>query len=207
MGFLNGFRRCCLTPRVAGTLVWLLVISVSIVWFSNYQKTPGATGSMPARWPNGTTLPRNQLGPTIVIFLHPKCPCSKASLRQLFDFTSHIESLEIVTVLVLPDGTDKAFAQGPVMAVLEQEHHYRPILDAAGKEAAIFGAQTSGQALAYNHDGRLLFSGGLTSTRGHVGYSASILALLKALQDSRPAPGSYPVFGCQLQNFLPQVEN
>lgn len=188
------------TPRVCATGVWLVAVCFSIAWFSKYESTAGAIGPQNRAWPASTTLPRNLNGPTIVLFLHPKCPCSTASIRQLFEFTDGVKDAAIVTVLVLPTGTDESFAQGPVIDLLEREYQHRPIVDREGKEAELFGAQTSGQAYAYGLEARLLFCGGLTPARGQTGYTPSLHKLRTALQHRDSGPTSCPVFGCPLQN-------
>ena len=71
--------------------------------------------------------------------------------------------------------------------------------DADGVEAARFGAKTSGQALLYAADGRLLFHGGLTPSRGHEGDNEG-LRRVTAILDGKAARDESPVFGCSLRD-------
>src|SRR5262249_48877716 len=44
---------------------------------------PGDPGAPPARWPAGAAGPLDGRRPRLLIFLHPRCPCSRASLGEL----------------------------------------------------------------------------------------------------------------------------
>ena len=69
--------------------------------------------------------------------------------------------------------------------------------DPRAAEAGRFGVATSGHALLFDRDGRLLFSGGITPSRGHEGDNFGASAILARL-DGRPAPAESPVFGCPI---------
>jgi len=74
------------------------------------------------------------------------------------------------------------------------------LVDEDGIEARHFRAVTSGQVLLYGADGRLLFSGGITSTRGHVGDNPGESAI-EALVNTGSADDDHSlVFGCPLFN-------
>ncbi len=62
-------------------------------------------------------------------------------------------------------------------------------------------AQTSGQVFLYDKSGDLMFQGGMTSSRGHVGDNDGLNALLGIIIGSMPAharPAHAPVFGCAI---------
>ena len=70
-------------------------------------------------------------------------------------------------------------------------------LDRDGVESRRFGAETSGAVRVYSPDGRLVFSGGLTSARGHEGDSEGTIAIAALLAGTSSAASS-PTFGCPL---------
>jgi hypothetical protein len=70
--------------------------------------------------------------------------------------------------------------------------------DVAGVEARRFRAMTSGEALLYASDGRLLFHGGLTASRGHEGDNAGRSALSSLIKTGHANLHETPVFGCSL---------
>jgi hypothetical protein len=70
--------------------------------------------------------------------------------------------------------------------------------DAKGREAARFGMTASGHASLYSTAGRLLFNGGITGGRGHVGDNPGRSALVSILSNISPVASPTPVFGCGL---------
>jgi hypothetical protein len=72
----------------------------------------------------------------------------------------------------------------------------------AGQEAKLFGAKTSGDVLLFGANGKLIFAGGITASRGHEGDNPGADAMLKALGESRrnkvSTTTATPVFGCSL---------
>jgi hypothetical protein len=73
------------------------------------------------------------------------------------------------------------------------------LTDEKGTEAAKFGAKTSGHTLVFDREGTLLFSGGITGSRGHAGANAGESAVLAALRGETMAQSRTLVFGCSLQ--------
>ena len=67
-------------------------------------------------------------------------------------------------------------------------------------EASRFGAQTSGHTLVFDRDGKLIFSGGITASRGHIGNNPGERAVLAFLHQQTPDRSQTPVFGCSLAN-------
>ena len=65
-----------------------------------------------------------------------------------------------------------------------------------------FGVQTSGHTLVYGPDGSLLFSGGITGSRGHLGDNRSFAAVSRIITNHsiQLARTTAPVFGCELLN-------
>lgn len=74
------------------------------------------------------------------------------------------------------------------------------VFDSDGIAARRFGAETSGHTLLFGADGRLLFSGGITASRGHAGQNAGENAIVALLNNQTPAQTQTLVFGCALAN-------
>lgn len=74
----------------------------------------------------------------------------------------------------------------------------RSVQDPGGAEAGRWGARASGAVAAYDGAGRLVASGGLTASRGHVSRSATAEAVARWLAGEPAAAGvaNSPVFGC-----------
>jgi hypothetical protein len=67
-----------------------------------------------------------------------------------------------------------------------------------GSLARQLGAETSGYVALYDANGRLLFSGGITRSRGHEGESAGRRTICALLAGEVVADPKTPVFGCPL---------
>lgn len=74
----------------------------------------------------------------------------------------------------------------------------RVVKDVGGIEAGMFNAATSGQTVLYNTQGQLLFSGGITGSRGHFGDNAGQGAIIAIVNSQIPKLTETAVFGCAL---------
>jgi hypothetical protein len=74
----------------------------------------------------------------------------------------------------------------------------RVLKDPDGEEARRFGASTSGQTLLYDLNGHLMFNGGITAGRGHIGPNGGWDAILSLLDRGTPQRNTTAVFGCPL---------
>ncbi|MEM7261860.1 MAG: hypothetical protein AAF488_07685 [Planctomycetota bacterium] len=71
--------------------------------------------------------------------------------------------------------------------------------DPGGLIAAAFGVEVSGHLLAFDTDGTLRQSGGITASRGHEGRSAGGRHLVEWLEGvADPERTTFPVYGCEL---------
>ena len=74
------------------------------------------------------------------------------------------------------------------------------VFDIDGAEARRFGAETSGHTLLFANNGMLLFSGGITGSRGHAGDNAGESAIISLVSNQTPPRTRTLVFGCALAN-------
>jgi len=75
------------------------------------------------------------------------------------------------------------------------------IEDPDGGFAKQVGAFTSGQTLLYGADGRLIFNGGITQSRGHSGDNNGRRTIIAFLQGEISDQNTTPVFGCSLRGL------
>jgi len=73
-------------------------------------------------------------------------------------------------------------------------------LDDGGRQAALFGAHTSGETLLYDRDGRLSFHGGITPARGHEGDNVGAERIVARLTGGSSDGPDGAVFGCALMH-------
>jgi len=72
--------------------------------------------------------------------------------------------------------------------------------DPDGAQARLFGAETSGDVLLYDMRGQLMFQGGITGSRGHVGDNAGESSIISFLAGRETGLKKTPVYGCSLLN-------
>jgi hypothetical protein len=129
---------------------------------------------------------------------HPHCPCTRASIGELALLMAHVQGRLTATVLFLsPSDMPAAWEQTDLWEDAAAIPGVTVMRDADGAEARRFGAVTSGQVIVYDASGRVLFSGGITPSRGHAGDNQGRSAIV-ALLDGDPSVRGSRVFGCSL---------
>jgi hypothetical protein len=190
---------------LGGALVvaWVSVLGAGASKLWRYENTAGAGAVAPRVWPADSGVARDARLPTLVMLVHPQCPCSRASIGELARLMAHCEGRVRAAVLfVRPEGAAAGWEKSGLWADAAAIPGVTVLTDDQGRESQRFGAATSGQALLYGADGRLLFAGGITESRGHSGDNAGesaiqAMVLSPALQ-GRPEEAVTPVYGCPL---------
>ncbi len=179
--------------------LWFCCICTGLWILADHDTRPGQSARASAQWPSSTALTRPRNTPVLLAFLHPLCPCSRASLAELARIRSVARTrLQVVGVIGLPQGLNPTDAQ-PMINSLRRIEGAQIFLDTDLTETHRFGCYTSGQALLYTAQGRLCYQGGMTGARGHEGDNAGKTALLAALELNLPGLASAPVYGCCME--------
>ena len=202
---LTSLRRFAAPAILAG---WLLALTPGVRYLLSYETTPGKAAAAPEYWPSNVPATGDARIPILVVALHPMCSCSRATLTELEEAASEFHHPYNALFLIdQPRGAQYVWQQVSYYRDAQRSLNASVVLDEDGQLAARFGAFTSGEVLYYSaaeKDGRrrLLFSGGVTGSRGMVGPNAGITALKLAVnqtagsqQGSKPMTHS-PVFGC-----------
>jgi hypothetical protein len=205
---------------------WAVSVVAGFAVLESYSTTAGELTTSPASWPAATTIERPANAPVILMFAHPRCPCTRASLDMLADVVKATDSSTTV-VFWAPEEHDsitdrKDWLDSELVQQVSEHPRMHAVFDHGGLEAELFNARTSGYCLAYDALGRLVFEGGITAGRNHVGANAAssqLTAAIQAISDGRidsglpaskePASGApasrdpaseppTPVFGCPL---------
>ena len=179
--------------------LWLATVVCGLFMVWSYDNAPGVAAKAPADWPVETILTRATDRPTLVLLAHPQCSCTYATLGELAEALARAKSKPKTYVVFLkpssmPDGWEKTELWNKAAALPDAT----VVADEDGHEAERFGAVTSGQTFLYDAHGALLFSGGITGSRGHAGDNAGRSSIVALLNRAPAVSSSTNVFGCSL---------
>jgi hypothetical protein len=181
-------------------MAWLAIVSIGLLKLWSYSNTPGPSASGGATWPKQTSISRDPARSTLVVFAHPQCPCSDASIEELARLMAHVQGRVTVHVAFYrPANAEVGWERTGLWNRAESIPGVAVSADDDGRQAALFGAMVSGQAMLYDATGRLAFEGGLTYARGHAGNNAGRTAIASLLLTGRSSTRHSPVFGCFLR--------
>jgi hypothetical protein len=184
-----------------GTIVWASLVATGLWFLLGYENAPGEAGKPPNEWPSISRIQLGRSEPTLVMLAHPRCPCTRASIGELAKIMAHSQGrLRAHVLFIKPDGFPDEWERASLWQSASEIPGVNVVSDPDGIEARLFQAVTSGQTVLYNTEGRLVFSGGITSARGHHGDNAGESAIIAIVTAAVPARTETSVFGCPLFN-------
>src|SRR6266571_646178 len=107
------FRRWHVLVFVA---VWLGAALAGNAALARYQAKPGEVLAPPAVWPANSRIERISGRPTLLLFAHPGCPCTRASVHELEWLITRFPALAVKVVSVDPEGFSRVDDAGIVAA-------------------------------------------------------------------------------------------
>jgi hypothetical protein len=194
-------------PRVAIAIVVALWAGAAIAgmgFLLAYQQRAGSALVGPQTWPNESVVQRSSTVPTLVMVVHPKCSCSRASMAELAKLMTRLPGKVSAHVLfVKPDGVEDDWEKTDLLQSARRIDGVSVQVDAGGVESRRFGTLTSGQVYLYGTNGALLFTGGITAARGHHGDNAGsdlVSQIVTGASNGRSDTLATKVFGCEIQD-------
>jgi hypothetical protein len=189
---------------IAAFAAWIVAIVVGMAAVGRYEATPGvAAAAAPSDWPRQSAVQPAAGKFTLLLFMHPQCPCSTATLSDLDRLlTKYPDRVATTVVFVTPANAPKDWETTSLWNSARNTANVKTLCDRGGNEARLFDAATSGQTMLYSPAGKLLFRGGLTESRGHEGDNDGSDAIADLIEGRPAAATSTPVFGCPLQDAV-----
>jgi hypothetical protein len=180
-------------------ILWLSAVVTVMALLIDFSNSPSSSGAPPTHWPVHSQIPLDPERSTLVMFVHPRCPCTRASLGELELLLARCQGQVSTHLLFIrPPGTTEDWLKtdlwrmgSSIPGVTLHGHN-------AAAEAHRFHSETSGHTLLYDRDGRLMFQGGITISRGHSGDNAGRSAIGALLHHELSNQIKTPVFGCSL---------
>lgn len=161
----------------------------------------GPVGSVQKNWPALSKIHRDDRRPSLLLFLHPNCSCSKASvgeLERLLVYTK--DQADVRVIFARSQENETPVMQTAIWKQVQELSGVKEIIvDETDFESQLFGAKTSGQTFLYDENGKLVFAGGLTPSRGHMGDSVGREAILSWLQTKKSNLMISSVYGCLIR--------
>lgn len=186
-------------------LIWFCALLLGSVALGAYAHRPGARGAAPEAWPGAVLGPRSERA-TLVVFAHPHCPCTRASVETAEELAREAEgAMDVRVVFSVPPAADDDWSDTALVRAVEASPLLEARWDRGGDQALACGAHTSGHALLFTADGRLAYDGGLTPSRGHAGSFRGTAAILDALDSAPNTPVRLAVLGCPLHDRAPRT--
>jgi hypothetical protein len=190
-------KKALLTGGLIG--LWALLVGMGYLALIAYHATPGPIGTPPTDWPRSSLVALSRGRPTLLFFIHPRCPCSRASVAELARVATRCRDKVSVQVVSYTPETPTVEWDRIAREAQTSIPGSGQILDRGGREAERFGVKTSGHALLFGSTGHRLFSGGITASRGHEGPNPGVDRLVEAIMSQADEPRMSPVFGCPFQ--------
>jgi hypothetical protein len=179
--------------------LWVPTLGSGVRVLLRYAHTPGHPATPPDRWPRTAPIPASPHDSTLVLFVHPQCPCSRSTIGELEQIVACCGSkVDVNVFFYAPPGQNRDWPRTDLWQSTARIPGVHLMEDSNGVTARLFGARTSGQALLYDRSRRLVFSGGITAFRGHSGSNDGREAIIALLLDRISRHQNSPVFGCAL---------
>jgi hypothetical protein len=184
------------TVLLAAAMVWIATVAAAYQALRRFETTPGAAANAHLSWPASSRL---ELAPewTLVMLIHPHCSCSRASVQELQAILEGAPALRATVLVYRPSDFRRGWERTDVVEAASRLRRTRVVIDEDAREAKLFGGFTSGQTFLYDRNGRLRFSGGITSLRGHAGINRGRIDVIDIVR-SRATRATHPVFGCAI---------
>jgi hypothetical protein len=184
---------------IIAVLLWIPTVAYGLRILLEYSNSPGSLAAPPVEWPTNTGIrPRKDLA-TLLVFAHPRCPCSRSTIGELALIMARCRGkVDAFVIFYVPRSESDSWAGTDLWSDAANIPGVRAIHDPGGLETRRFHASTSGQALLYNSGARLVFNGGITAARGHFGANDGVDAVISILEEGTARRNTAPVFGCSL---------
>jgi hypothetical protein len=183
------------------TILWLAIAVGGVFYLTRYENTPAErSGSYPLIFPPASRIERDSTRVTLIFFAHPKCPCTRAGIRELSRLMTLVNgNLQTYIIFSKPADESEEWTATDLRTSAEAIPNVRVLIDEDERETKIFNAQTSGLTLLYDRHGNLRFDGGITASRGHEGDNAGSRAIFEIITEDIFRTPETAVYGCPLR--------
>ena len=174
----------------------MIAVGLTLLW--RYENASGPAAAPPSQWPLASGIHLATDRATLIMLAHPHCPCTRASIGELARLMAQAQGrVTAYALFVKPAGSSDDWENTDLWRNAAGIPGVNVVVD-DGVEAQRFHAVTSGQTVLYDAEGHLLFSGGITGSRGHSGDNEGRSAIVSLLNTGEAGRAETSVFGCPL---------
>ena len=188
----------------------ILTISLGFIWAGativggrallQYESSPGKVGPLSKSWPTDSAIQLAHDRPTLLMFAHPQCPCTRASAAELAQVVARTpDKARVFVLFYTPRNSGTEWTNTDLHREVARIPGVEILSDIDGVEARRFGAETSGHTFLFDPSGRLLFNGGITASRGHAGDNIGESTIISFINNHTSSRTQTLVFGCSLR--------
>lgn len=182
--------------------IWTISVGIGFVWMTDYSTRPGIPAVVSAKLPPNIFSDSDSKLPKLILFIHPKCSCSRATLGELERIVAVTKDLvEVKIIFYKPDSEPSEWVETGFWQRAKTIPGVK-ISTMSEEEIEKFGVITSGQTLLYDSDGNLVFSGGITLSRALEGDNKGRQIIETYLQGGKVLDREAPIFGCSLTSAV-----
>jgi hypothetical protein len=188
-------RNSIVATSVAG--IWLAAVLAGFSLVIEFEMTPGVAGQVPAERPAGIGSVSSSVRPLLMVFAHPRCLCTRATLTELDNIlAASPRGVDVQVFFRTPEEPSEEWTNTALWNDAAALPGATVTADPGGARARQFNARTSGHVLLYSAAGRLLFSGGITPSRGQEGDNPGRRAVVSWLRGRSDGTCESEIFGC-----------
>src|SRR5712675_1077898 len=122
--------------------IWFAVILAAMVVIASYSNAPGATREAPVQWPIASQISLDGHRPTLIMFVHPHCPCTQASVCELERLLASCQGrLSARVVFIHPAGTTTAWVETDLWRRVAAIPEVTALRDDDSRETKLFQAE------------------------------------------------------------------
>src|SRR5437879_2128129 len=124
--------------------VWTLSVGLGLHALMVYKGKAGPAGHTSETWPVNEMVSLSTNKPLLVMFAHPKCPCTRASLGELELLVAQAQGqFDAVVLFSEPPDETEGWSNTATIDFARSIPGVRTVLDKDGAVAKRFGAKTS----------------------------------------------------------------
>jgi hypothetical protein len=180
-------------------VVWACLGGGGLAMLTRYSAKAGVGAVSATDWPAESRIRRADADYFLVVFVHPLCPCSRATVAEIDRLLTKCGSrLGVAMVFAKMTGDQKDWENRPLWKQAARLAKVQLVADVGGSEARLFSAATSGQTFLFDRSGHIRFRGGVTVARGHAGDNDGEDVIAAIVAGQSPPASQTPVYGCEL---------